>query len=391
MLNKWTNKLTLSASLIGAFSTITIVQPQVAFSLTPEQVNEKAKAFTVKIDGAEKGSGVIIAKSGNKYTVLTNWHVVDSEGNYTIQTRDGTTHQGENIQQIQRADLAVIYFNSNKSYEVAIKGNSDELSEGQTIHYAGYPTTQGRVYRFFGSKSITGFLSDANIENMSEGERIQSQQGYDIIFEGTGLYGISGSPILDNNSNLIGIAGSGTPAIFGGASLYGIPIKTAEELAKIAGINISWLTPIKAPSSATTNPSQSSPLSPFSPTSIRTSPPHNTQSHLPESNPTYPPRNTPTIDDFPNGNFRDDTWSVSLCCGDNIYSYRGQNLRTGDSLNLSNPTISGSSQRRIYTWRNGRYRYQVVWQNNDPLFIRLQVFSPNGREILNRLLEKQGF
>ena len=257
MLNGWTNKLTVSASLIGAFSTIAIVQPQVAFSLTPEQVNEKAKAFTVKIDGAEKGSGVIIAKSGNQYAVLTNWHVVDSEGNYTIQTSKRTSYQGSNIQQIQRADLAIIYFSSSQSYEVAIKDNSDDLREGQTIHYAGYPTTQGRVYRFFASQSITGFLSDANIDDLSETDKFEFDRGYDIIFGGTGLNGISGGPILDNEGKLIGISGSGA-ADFGGASLYGIPINTAISLAQKQGLNLASGFP-SPPSNQTTTPTPDKP------------------------------------------------------------------------------------------------------------------------------------
>ena len=224
MLNGWTNNLTVSASFIGALSTIAIVQPQVAFSLTPEQVSDKAKLFTVKIDGAEKGSGVIIAKSGNQYAVLTNDHVVDSEGNYTIQTSKGTPpYQVANIQKIQGADLAIIYFSSSQSYEVAIKGDSDDLREGQTIHYAGYPATQGRGYQFFASQSITGVLSNANVEDFSENERREFEKGYDVIFVGSGLKGISGGPILDNEGKLIGISGSGA-ADLGGASLYGIPI-----------------------------------------------------------------------------------------------------------------------------------------------------------------------
>ena len=87
--------------------------------------------------------------------MLTNWHVVDSDNKYTIETSDGITHQSSKIEEIQGLDLALIYFNSSQSYPVARKGNSDELSEGDTIHYGGYPASQGRVYRFFSSQSIT--------------------------------------------------------------------------------------------------------------------------------------------------------------------------------------------------------------------------------------------
>jgi hypothetical protein len=98
--------------------------------------------------------------------------------------------------------------------------------------------------------------------------------------------------------------------------------------------------------------------------------------------------NTPAVaaPRFPNGTFTDNTWSVSVWLENNSLRYRGQNLRTGDSIALSGATVSGNNQRRIYTWRNGPTRYQVSWRPSDPDFIRVQVFAPNGKEVLNRLL-----
>ena len=61
MFHKWTNPLTFNATLVGVIATITMVQPQIVLSLTPEEINQQVKGFTVKIDGAEKGSGVIVA------------------------------------------------------------------------------------------------------------------------------------------------------------------------------------------------------------------------------------------------------------------------------------------------------------------------------------------
>ena len=55
------------------------------FKLTPfEQAHAKdafkvlpiAKAITVRIEGATQGSGVLVKREGNRYTVLTAWHVV---------------------------------------------------------------------------------------------------------------------------------------------------------------------------------------------------------------------------------------------------------------------------------------------------------------------------
>ncbi|WP_414572500.1 hypothetical protein [Nostoc sp. CCY 9925] len=71
----------LLAVFIGA--TIVIVQPQVVALTEPD-----AYQVTVRIDGANTGSGVIIDRQENSYTVLTNWHVFKPPGNYTIQTYD---------------------------------------------------------------------------------------------------------------------------------------------------------------------------------------------------------------------------------------------------------------------------------------------------------------
>ncbi|HEY9835061.1 MAG TPA: hypothetical protein V6D26_31205 [Stenomitos sp.] len=98
--------------------------------------------------------------------------------------------------------------------------------------------------------------------------------------------------------------------------------------------------------------------------------------------------NSPAIaaPQFPTGTFMDDTWSVALWFENNSYFYQGKNMKTGASLLLSGATTSGNNQRRVFTWRNGPSRYQVVWQPSDPNVIRVQVFSPNGKQILNRLL-----
>ncbi len=88
----------------------------------------------------------------------------------------------------------------------------------------------------------------------------------------------------------------------------------------------------------------------------------------------------------PLNTYTDGEWAVSIEYYENAYSYYGTNLRTGDSLTLRGAKVGGDSQRRIYTWTNGDYRYQVAWQPSDPGVIRVQVFDGRGQEILNRLL-----
>ena len=67
-------KYGVSAALIGA--TIAIVQTQSAVAQSAEQVNKIAEQITVLIEGQNQGSGIIIAREGSTYYVLTAKHVV---------------------------------------------------------------------------------------------------------------------------------------------------------------------------------------------------------------------------------------------------------------------------------------------------------------------------
>ncbi|MFM6081623.1 MAG: serine protease, partial [Dolichospermum sp.] len=92
----------------------------------------KAKQFTVRINSnsKENGSGVIIAKQGNIYTVLTAAHVVCEREkaaelcgnfNYQILTVDGEQYPVEpsTIKLEEGVDLAVVKFTSQENYQVA--------------------------------------------------------------------------------------------------------------------------------------------------------------------------------------------------------------------------------------------------------------------------------
>ncbi|MFB8789195.1 MAG: hypothetical protein U7123_10165 [Potamolinea sp.] len=88
----------------------------------------------------------------------------------------------------------------------------------------------------------------------------------------------------------------------------------------------------------------------------------------------------------PVGMYGDGAWMVTINYYQNVLNYEGKNVRTGDTLKLRGARVGGDSERRIYTWSNGDFQYQVAWQPSDPGVIRLQVFDGGGRETLNRLL-----
>ncbi len=197
---------------------------QSASGITPQQINRRVKQFTVRIDGASNGSGVIVEQSDNTYTVLTNWHVVQEAGNYTIQTSDGRQHQVnyQQVEQLPGVDLALVKFASEENYQTAKFGDSDYLNEGQGVHLAGYPgviVNNDRIYRFYNLNVVS--LLDTPTE-----------EGYSVLYEGDTISGMSGSPLLDGKGNLVGIHGLyrvEDPKIRKGSS-YAIPINTYKEL-----------------------------------------------------------------------------------------------------------------------------------------------------------------
>ncbi len=89
------------------------------------------------------------------------------------------------------------------------------------------------------------------------------------------------------------------------------------------------------------------------------------------------------------GIFTDDQWSISVMYERNAYQYYAVNLKNRNEIKLSGAIVSGTRDRRTYNWNNGGTRYQAIWQQRDPKFLRVRVFSPQGKEILNRLLKRQ--
>jgi serine/threonine protein kinase len=120
-----------------------------------------------------------------------------------------------------------------------------------------------------------------------------------------------------------------------------------------------------------------------------TSTPTATPSPTPSPTPTSTASPEPTSGS-PSGTFQDDTWQVTLVDQNGTLDYQGRNLKTGDALNLSGAAAAVSGDRKVYTWYNGDYQYQVSWRPSDAGVIRLQVIAPKGKELINSLLNQQG-
>ena len=112
-----------------------LAYPAPAQAQSAEAVAKVAEAITVRIEGATQGSGVLVKRDGNRYTVLTAWHVVSGQRpgeELDIYTPDGQRHKLEqgSIKRLGEVDMAVLSFSSPNSYEVAQVGDVKSMSMG---------------------------------------------------------------------------------------------------------------------------------------------------------------------------------------------------------------------------------------------------------------------
>ncbi|MGB8688142.1 MAG: pentapeptide repeat-containing protein [Microcoleus sp.] len=214
-----------------------------------------AKEITVRIDYPEpSGSGVIIAKEGNIYYVLTAAHVMceknfimckDAVFTINIFTPEGSQKEKLNFNTVKKlpgVDLAVFSFTSSKKYRVARLANSDRISgiNGTPVYVSGWPESDNSYqlssYVFSGGK-----IADNSLGSVPD--------GYSLSYDNATLPGMSGGPVLDADGRVVAIHGQGFNQEVddkeGNQDLsvklelnLGIPINAFLQLAPKSGINL---------------------------------------------------------------------------------------------------------------------------------------------------------
>ncbi|NER34354.1 MAG: DUF1565 domain-containing protein [Oscillatoria sp. SIO1A7] len=171
------------------------------------------------IQGEKTGSGVILARNGNTYYVLTALHVVLKRGGFhAIATPDGRVHYvdassnssaiiplgslaGNLGQQINGLDLALLKFESDRSYPVA-RIASERVRKNESVFVSGWrnPSDLRRTTRF--RRLTPGSIREIVNSDSTDG-------GYSLLYSNETGAGTSGGPIFNASGQLIGIHGRG--------------------------------------------------------------------------------------------------------------------------------------------------------------------------------------
>ncbi|WP_193741456.1 trypsin-like peptidase domain-containing protein [Prochlorococcus marinus] len=198
--------------------------------INPKELIEKV---TVLIEGnGNPGSGVIINKENNLYSILTSAHVVCSRRNqsvdteeYAVKTFDGVWHDSYDNSNLNvkcppiltgqekmsskfcsaavskaypwPIDIAILEFKSNKEYEVAKKSSSIKKL-GKDVYISGYPISKdGKLVIRESQGTVDVPPSSIN----------QTCKGYGLRYIAQTEVGMDGGGVWSKNGRLVGIHG----------------------------------------------------------------------------------------------------------------------------------------------------------------------------------------
>lgn len=179
------------------------------------EVSQVAHEITIKILGKDfLGSGFILRREGQKYTVITNQHVLRAgEAPFTIQTPDGKIYPAKVLINLNSTayDLAILEFEveiDTHTYKTATIGNSLSLQVGEPIFAAGFASEEVKTSSLTGDRSLrmlTGFAVKKGRITVILDKALE--EGYQIGYTNDVQKGMSGGPLLNSQGKVVGVNG----------------------------------------------------------------------------------------------------------------------------------------------------------------------------------------
>ncbi|MEM7552865.1 MAG: serine protease [Cyanobacteria bacterium P01_A01_bin.84] len=204
--------------------------------LSVEQLQQLTKSITVKvISGETSGSGILIHRQGEVYTVLTNGHVLTPGygKQYRIQTPDKLIYPAakSNTGKFGDDDLGLLQFNSQKVYAIASWDTSESLCLGNKAFAGGFPVNSPGFVFATGQVSLL-------LPHSFEG-------GYQIGYTNDIRKGMSGGPLLNNQGKLVGINGKHAHPLWGDTYTFQDGSVASQQQYQQM-IKLSWAIPVQA-------------------------------------------------------------------------------------------------------------------------------------------------
>ncbi|MHB9781431.1 S1C family serine protease [Streptococcus sp. 10F2] len=179
------------------------------FNLSPNDNGEDT--------AAGEGSGVIYKKDGKYAYLVTNTHVISGSSRLDIQFADGSKVEGEVVGSDVYSDISVVRIPADKVQEVAIFGDSSQLSIGETAIAIGSPL--GTDYANSVTQGIISSLERTVTSRSEDGQTISTKA---LQTDAAINPGNSGGPLINIDGQIIGITSSKIASSISGVSVEGM-------------------------------------------------------------------------------------------------------------------------------------------------------------------------
>ena len=205
-------------------TTLTIALPKILtqsfvvseLASTQEQkLQRQLRSISIKVlaHGETIGSGVLLHRHQQVYTVITNAHVIQaSSAPFQLQTHDGQIYATALISSPagQSRDLSILRFQTKRAYAVA-KLAIARPKIGDRVWSSGFPllsatAAEGKVASRQKPSHADWGLHTLNAR-VTQVLPIAISGGYSIGFDGGIRKGISGGPMINQAGELVGING----------------------------------------------------------------------------------------------------------------------------------------------------------------------------------------
>jgi tetratricopeptide (TPR) repeat protein/S1-C subfamily serine protease len=203
----------VKADILYGYENLPKLERQVTPTGYMAKLNSQARQMTVRIENTGgNGSGVIVAKEGNTYYVLTAKHVFqnpDTNQKYTnhqIITYDQDRRSVTSTVVAEGVDLAIVKFDSNNNYPVAQLGEYSQ-NQDDIAFVGGFPGRLNIKSPLWQWQLNPGFISDREQSKIETQTNQSFSNGYDLLYSSISYGGMSGGGVFDTAGNLIGIHG----------------------------------------------------------------------------------------------------------------------------------------------------------------------------------------